>query len=232
MFPGAWDEEGNNYRVFIEDIQREIEDAGGVEQFFEREFTDHGWDFGFALQGRNSNGSRFFTPTYMAPEQEGGSLSCVKESDQYSLAVVAAESAVNEEIKLYLTRYAVGGSNAIEVAVAAGQNEHCFNLGFKDTLEQRYPNSDTDLALKVLIKATSKEPNERFSSCTGMMYLLGKALNSKRFDLENIVKIIQNNAEDTDDIINELLELGIDIVDFKNDIVELMHQSIDLTGTN
>ncbi|HEX9804661.1 MAG TPA: hypothetical protein VGA67_03195 [Candidatus Dojkabacteria bacterium] len=65
-----------------------------------------------------------------------------------------------------------------------------------------------------------------------MMYLLGKALNSKRFDLENIVKIIQNNAEDTDDIINELLELGIDIVDFKNDIVELMHQSIDLTGTN
>ncbi|HEX9804660.1 MAG TPA: protein kinase [Candidatus Dojkabacteria bacterium] len=190
MFPGAWDEEGNNYRVFIEDIQREIEDAGGVEQFFEREFTDHGWgfdenyrlfreaflqyaslvdesniipifglefrsdgfgnyeaviymrrmkrslidrigrdsidvpdfisnklinvaqaldnahsqgilhrdvktgnimlddkdepflgDFGFALQGRNSNGSRFFTPTYMAPEQEGGSLSCVKESD-------------------------------------------------------------------------------------------------------------------------------------------------------
>jgi serine/threonine protein kinase/formylglycine-generating enzyme required for sulfatase activity len=113
-------------------------------------------DFGLArLHGSHqlSNATGVGTPLYMAPEVFRGQVGT--HSDQYSLAMTYAE--------LRLGRRLLGGTNLVELMLQ--HTEGKLDLAPLGPAEQQ-----------VLRKALSKDPEQRYASCTEWVQALEKAL--------------------------------------------------------
>jgi serine/threonine protein kinase len=130
------------------------------------------------------------TPRYLAPEMLDRNVA--SSTDQYLLAVTIAEVLIGEDIGKYLTR-SEGTNNLTDiprVLVNVMMNDECFTDEFYEKLEEEwdgYPN--IELLKKVLRKATSKNPEDRFVGSEEMVILTALALHNNKVDLDTLIKI-------------------------------------------
>jgi serine/threonine protein kinase len=118
-------------------------------------------DFGLALDmGQGSMGQVFGTPHYISPEQARKSSDATAQSDIYSFAVVLYE--------LLVGAIPFDDPSATSVAV-----QHMTQEPPPPTLINPALNYDVE---KVLLKALSKAPQERYRSATAMLDALATAI--------------------------------------------------------
>jgi serine/threonine protein kinase len=140
-------------------------------------------DFGLSSRPK-SDDVIMGTLNYMSPESVSGELVDGR-SDLYSLAIIAAEVLLGDDITGFLNRNL--GNNIVRNITS---EKDCFNDKFFQRLRNEFEKvCDVDLLEEIFKKATNKQSRKRFTSCAEMMILINCALHSKKVDLNNLIHI-------------------------------------------
>lgn len=127
-------------------------------------------DFGLALDmGQGSMGQVFGTPHYISPEQARRSADAVPQSDVYGLGIILYE--------MLTGAIPFDDPSATTIAV-----QHMTQAPPLPTLLNPALNQQTE---DILLKALSKDPNERYTTATELIDILADALASITQDIED-----------------------------------------------
>ncbi|GCE28173.1 hypothetical protein KDA_36570 [Dictyobacter alpinus] len=119
-------------------------------------------DFGIALQiNKTRRVDEIGTPAYMSPEQFKGKLS--KKSDQYALGCIAYEMLTGQQLFIADDPYTIGYKHIYEAPIPP----HELNPDLSPALED------------ALLKALSKERDDRFENVSDFIQALQNTLSSK-----------------------------------------------------